>query len=184
MYELLTPPAVEPVSLTDLKAAMRIDHDRDDQLVTKLGVTARAFIERRLGAAFAEQTWTATTQGLLTAPLRLRPSPVASVTSVEVRYGTDGVFAPTTEWKLTQGIPSSVEITAPAVSGGEQLCQTRVTFTAGRADVSSTPAEAMQAILLLAAHYYENREAVVEGRYVSMPLSVETLIQGLREVQL
>ena len=56
ILELITPPAAEPFSLTDLKIACRIDHDAEDDLVIELGRTARRFIERRLSTAMVSVT--------------------------------------------------------------------------------------------------------------------------------
>ncbi|MEO1658902.1 MAG: head-tail connector protein [Pseudomonadota bacterium] len=183
MLELITPPVAEPFTLTDLKLALRIDHTAEDDLVMELGQTARRFIERRLSIAMLNQTWQLLVQGLPSDPIPLRPGTVSSVTSVEVAYG-EGDFAPTTDWRFIRSVPQTVEVTAPCQEGGEEIRELRITFTAGSADPANVPDDLVRATILLAAHYYENREAVAEGRYVSMPMSVEALLQGFREARL
>ncbi|NNU16986.1 hypothetical protein HK107_11710 [Parvularcula sp. ZS-1/3] len=183
MYELITPPAVEPFSLTDLKSALRVDHSNEDDLLMRLGITARAFIERRLGHAIAAQTWRLTHPGQPSGPLTLRPGKVSAVTDVSLRYG-EGAYASTFDYTFCESRPATVTITAPSAAEDGAMTGVQVTFTAGRSDVSTTPPELIEAILSLAAHYYENREAVGEGRYVAMPLKVESLLSGLREVSL
>ena len=177
--ELITPPTVEPFSLTDLKTALRIDHSHEDDLVMRLGVTARAFIERRLGVAMATQTWRVTLSAAPCGPLSLRPGPVVSVDAVEL-IARDAPPVLTSDWKLSRGKPASLEIDAP----WSALEEIRVTFTAGRSDVSMVEPELTEAILALTAHYYEHRSAVEEGRYVALPLRVESLLASFREVRL
>ncbi|MEM7740056.1 MAG: head-tail connector protein [Pseudomonadota bacterium] len=183
LFELITPPSVEPFTLTELKAALRIDHSAEDDLVMELGQTARRFIERRLGFAMLNQTWQLLYQGSPAAPLVLRPGTVTGVTSVDVAYG-EGEFGATTEWRFVRSVPQTVEVTAPCQSGGEELRELRVTFTAGGSDPANVPDDLVRATILLTAHYYENREAVAEGRYVAMPQGAEALLQGFREARL
>jgi uncharacterized phiE125 gp8 family phage protein len=54
---LLTPPAVEPVSLSEAKAHCRVDIADDDDLITSLIVAARQVCETRIKRAFVKQTW-------------------------------------------------------------------------------------------------------------------------------
>ncbi len=181
--ELITPPTVEPFSLTDLKTALRIDHSHEDDLVMRLGVTARTFIERRLSHAVAEQTWKSIVNRQLDAPIPLRPGRVTSVDEVQLTYGEAEPFL-STDWKLVANVPSHLVLSAPLSNADGCLESVEVTFRSGRSDVTKTPPDLVEAIFALTAHYYENREAVLEGRYVSLPLRVESLVSGLREVRL
>lgn len=56
-FTLLTPPAVEPVSLSDAKAQARIESTADDSLVTALITAARQWAEQYTARAFITQTW-------------------------------------------------------------------------------------------------------------------------------
>lgn len=54
---LLTPPAVEPVDILSVKAALRIDDDRFDDQLPGLISAARAVAEQETGRQFVQQTW-------------------------------------------------------------------------------------------------------------------------------
>jgi len=60
MYQrnkLITPPAVEPVSLAEAKQHARIEYPDDDDLVANLITAARLVCEKELRRAFISQTW-------------------------------------------------------------------------------------------------------------------------------
>lgn len=54
---LLTAPTVEPVSVSDAKAALRIDDDRFDLLLPGLIASARAVAEQETGRQLIAQIW-------------------------------------------------------------------------------------------------------------------------------
>lgn len=54
---LITPPTVEPVSLTLAKQHLRVDFSDDDAYITALITAAREFAEKRTNRAFFNQTW-------------------------------------------------------------------------------------------------------------------------------
>ena len=54
---LTTPPAIEPLSLDDAKAQIRVDDDYSDSLITALISAVRRDVEAFLGRAMITQTW-------------------------------------------------------------------------------------------------------------------------------
>lgn len=56
-FNLVTPPAVEPVLLADAKQQARIDTTADDALVSSLIAAARQWVEQYIGRALITQTW-------------------------------------------------------------------------------------------------------------------------------
>ena len=54
---LTTAPAVEPISLAEAKAHLRLDASDEDALLTALITAARMFVERTLGVALITQSW-------------------------------------------------------------------------------------------------------------------------------
>jgi hypothetical protein len=55
--KLMTPPAVEPVSVAEAKQHARIEYPDDDALVAGLITAARQVCELELARAFVSQTW-------------------------------------------------------------------------------------------------------------------------------
>nr|WP_305888880.1 head-tail connector protein [Parvularcula maris] len=175
---------MEPFSLQELKTALRIDHDADDALVMRLGVTARRFVERRLSVAIAEQSWRLTAAGVPSAPLRLAPGPVMSVDSAVVFYGDSDTGMPADSIETHRAQPSLISVTAPSSVNSERANRTEIIFRAGRSDMTLVPPDLKEAVMLLTAHYYDHRSTVERGRYVAMPLTVQSILEAHREVRL
>jgi len=55
--QLLSPPAIEPVTLSDAKLHLKVDVADDDALITRLLAAARARAEWHTGRAFITQSW-------------------------------------------------------------------------------------------------------------------------------
>jgi uncharacterized phiE125 gp8 family phage protein len=55
--DLVTPPAVEPVSLAEAKAHARVEFADDDAIITSLIVAARRLCETEVRRSFITQTW-------------------------------------------------------------------------------------------------------------------------------
>lgn len=182
MYTLLTPPASEPLSLSDVKTALRIDHDDDDTALAGMIATARTFLERRLDHAFLDQSWQARVEGTPVGPVPLRPGAVSAVTSVTITDEDGATTAMTSDdWRLCGTKPESIQFLTPLPSSTSHI---DVVFSSGAADTDDIPADLLRALYLLTAHYYEERELFRERRYVPVPLGVEALIEAYKEVRL
>lgn len=184
MLTQTVPPAGEPVALADIKAALRIDHDADDTLILSMARTARAFLERRLDIALLRQEWRLELVSPPCGPEVLRPGKVVALTGGSVTYG--GISRPLEpeEYRLRRSVPAAVLFDLPPGEAGEPFESLSLGFTAGWADASAVPEELIQALLLLTAHYYEEREVFVRGRYVPLPAGLQAHVQAFREVRL
>src|SRR3954453_3340738 len=88
--QLITPPAVEPVTVDDAKLHLKVDTTDDDALITRLITAARARAEWQTGRALNTQAWILWRDcwpqcRLIEIPL----PPLQSVSSVTV-YAPDG----------------------------------------------------------------------------------------------
>jgi len=180
--KLKTPPASEPVTLTEAKLHCRVEVNTDDTLITALITAAREYCEGFQRRAYITQTWELwldrwPRKGYIMIP---RP-PLISVDSIYY-YDVDDVDVEFTDyfWDtknepgwviLTYGSSWPTETLRPA----NGLC---ITFKAGYGNAAAVPQKIKQAILLLVGHWYENREAVAITGAVpkDIPKSVDALL--------
>lgn len=174
------------INLNDLKEHLRVTISDDDALLTEKLDAAESHLEKFTGRAFLTQTRTIHFDGFCRS-LELPVSPVQSITSVkyldqnlvEQTLSADSYLAtplnsddPTylypadgTSWPSTARVRSAVT----------------VTLQAGYGTADDVPAPLCEAIKQLAAHWYENREAVLIGTQAfALPLSLFDLVGPYR----
>jgi uncharacterized phiE125 gp8 family phage protein len=182
---LVTPPSVEPVTLAEAKAHLKVDTADDDALITALIAAARARAEWHTGRALITQVWTLhldawPEDGIIEIPL----PPLQSVTSVTTyaRDDTAATMSPSlyvVDWASAPGRLVLRSCAPPAnlrcVNG------VAVAFTAGYGDAASAVPDLLkEAIRELIAFLYENRgEAPAE-----LPLDCLALLAPFRVLKL
>ncbi len=186
-----SPPAVEPVSLAEAKAHLRIDGNTEDTLLQSLMLAARVHLELVLARAFIAQGWTYLRDTWPAArELALPLAPVASVTSVVViaADGTRATLDPAAY--LLDGSGNTPRLvlagSTPLPRPGRVANGIEITFVAGHGSTGAdVPAPLRHAILLLAAHWYENRQPVEIGLAGEpLPLTIAELIAPYRRRRL
>ena len=182
---LLSPPAAEPITLNELKEHLRVTQTDEDALITGILVAAVRAIEARGRLALMTQQWRVTMDAPPDETLFLPISPVSAVDAVSV---IDANGAPqsidASLYEIALGAPGRVRGAGPWPAPGAALDGIRIDFTAGYADAASVPAPLKQAVKLLAAYFYEAREAAGEARLYTVPQSVDALIAPYRELRL
>lgn len=181
---LVTPPAAEPVTLSEAKLHLRVDLSDDDALITRLIAAARRQVETRRGLALVTQAWRLTLDRF---PIRsgaivLPRVPVAEVTSIT--YVPDESTTTTlaaSEYVLEQG-PHAASVrlaygkTWPAtiVEAGAVT----VEFTAGYGGAADVPDDLKAAMLLLVGDLYANRSAQEVGTIIARNETVTHILSG------
>lgn len=180
-------PAVEPVSVDEAKLHCRIDVDEDDGLVAALITTAREYLEAqaRPRLAILTQSWRYVADAWPESDtLELRPYPLQSVTAVSYT-GPAGVTRTmdAADYLVdTASEPGRLRLRSNASWPGDELQELNglaVDFVAGFGDNGGdAPAALRQAILMLVAHWYENRELALTSGAVpkEVPFAVNALV--------
>lgn len=179
--------ASEPVSVSDMKAWLRVDVTDDDSLIGSLITSARRMIEEHVDKSMMSQTWKLTLDGFPSAStIDLPRGPVQSVSSVKSydEDDTESTFSTASYFVDTSGdrIGLNLDYTWPA-----DLRPTNaaiITYVTGYGSTAaSVPEDLKMAIRLLVGHWYENREAV-GGSAQIMPLGVSALLTSHRTLRL
>lgn len=144
------------ITLSEAKLHCRVEQDEDDALISDLIVAAVSHIERITGWVTNPQNFQKSYKNI-EKPMRLPHWPVTAVTAIEQVGASTVNVAASFDVDLT-GRPARVTMyDAVSLDRGEVI---RISYTAGE---TSLPAELKQAALMLVAHWYENREAIVVG---------------------
>lgn len=180
----VTQPVVEPVTLRQLKQHLRIEHDEDDEYLIALIAAGRHYAEARCDRCFIDtqlEMQTDTFPAAIELPLPMPPfSPTPGRQAIEVSYlnsamvrltmaETEPAVSSNPGTFLAQRIGTPAILT-PAVNGywpvtGPVRSAVTIRWWAGYGpDATTVPRGVVHAILMLAAHWYGNREAVNVGQ--------------------
>jgi uncharacterized phiE125 gp8 family phage protein len=160
---LVTPPTVEPVTLAQAKAHLKVDTADDDALITALIAAARARTEWHTGRALVTQSWMLyldrwPSDGIVEIPL----PPLQTVTSLTA-YARDGsaLVIDAAHYVVDFASAPGRLVLKPDYAPPTDLRAANaiaLAFTAGYGDAAAdVPAMLKQAILEIVAFLYENR---------------------------
>lgn len=186
LLERIESPIAEPVTREELLAQSRIDDDGELDLLDRLIATAREHAETVTGRSLLRQTWQLTLDAFPSGALiKLPRGPVHEVLSVVciTPAGVEQSLAGT-DWRVVGG-GSLVPRLVPAV-GHEWPATARtwgavqITYRTGWESAADVPEAIRHAILMLAAHWFEHREAVSEvssgDGMMPVPQAVDSLL--------
>lgn len=178
-------PAQEPVSTSDLKEHLRLDHDLEMARLDSYLRAASRHIEQSIKRSLMAQTWRLVfDRRFPTGEVELPYPPVQSITSVAyVDAAGASITLDSSAYRLTAGGEWG-GVVAPA--HGTNWPATRdtseaatITYVAGHTSPYLVPEDLKHAVMLLAAHWFEHREGVMEGReFMPMPWGVEEIVRA------
>jgi uncharacterized phiE125 gp8 family phage protein len=184
---LTSPPAVEPVSLADAKAHLRVTHTDNDAVISALISSARRQVERRTGLALINQGWSLFLDCWPNhAAVSLQLAPISAITDI-IFFGEDGTpatYEPAHYYLDGVSKPGRAILRQDRLPPlpGRRVNGIEIRFTAGFGAVSANvPQDLRQALLLAVAHWFEHRG---EAEGASLPLSALEIIKQHRVARL
>jgi uncharacterized phiE125 gp8 family phage protein len=192
---LITAPAVEPITLVEARAHLRITADgsppthADDDYVTALIQAARQHLDGKdgwLNRALITQTWELVLDEFPDQEIRIPLPPLQSITSIKYddADGVEQTVDPANYVVDTKAQPGWVVpvSTYSWPSTMDTINAVRVRFAAGYgAAGTNVPMPIRQAMLLLVGAWYQSRESVVIGTIVNeLPMAVDALLAPYR----
>lgn len=183
-------PSAEPVSVSELKAYLRVDHDDADDLIETLGIAAREYVETALGKQLVTAKYRLELAGFPAegGSINLPRPPLQSIEDVSY-VDRDGSTVPldTTDFHIS-GIGNMLGL-QPKIMPAEHWPRdtadrpdcVSINYTCGYGDPADVPSRVRLCVKALAAHWFENREPAVIGTGASsVPFHVDRLINSTK----
>jgi uncharacterized phiE125 gp8 family phage protein len=184
--QLMDAPAITPITLAEAKSQMRIESSDDDAYITRLIAAAVTYTDARgvLGRAIITQKWAQSFHEHDTR-VYLKIIPAKTLTAVKY-YDTNNVLqtaitadymlVANDDWAYVEPVKGKVwPITY------DRPDAIRLEFEAGYGPATTdVPQTVRHALLLLVAHWYENREESAEKAPTSIPFGFEALLNTER----
>jgi len=187
---LLSGPAIEPVTLDEAKAHLRVEHDDDDDVIAALITGARVHVEAQTRRALIAQSWRLVRNRWPdNGRIRVLPAPLRVLSAARV-YRLDGSTQPIDVGAFTADIASAPAVLSFASGAlpvsGRVVAGIELDVEAGYGEAADdVPQPLRQAIRILVAHWYENRGLIATGAGVAvLPESAAALLTPYRVLSL
>jgi uncharacterized phiE125 gp8 family phage protein len=188
---LLTAPAVEPLSLAEAKAYLRVETPDDDDVIAALIVGSRIHVEAQTRRALITQSWRIAVDAWpVDGRLPIVPAPLQALAAARVYdFDNNAQALDTDAFVLDKG--ASALIFAPNLATwalpapGRTSAGIELDVMVGYGDAAAdVPEPLRQAIRSLVAHWYENRGLVSAGATAALPQTVAALLAPYRVLSL
>lgn len=163
----LTAPGLEPVTLAEAKAHLRVMDDvtDDDAMIEAMIAAARRLIEQRLGRSLMLAQYRSTFANGATLLQLVAPVYVDPTHPITVSVGGTA----TADYELDDDA-SEVELDSAAAD------DVSVTYWAGASETAEVAPQLRAALLLYVGHLYAHREAASTEAPAEVPMAFETLL--------
>lgn len=188
--QLRTGPSIEPVSLTDMKNFLRVDGSDDDILIASLITAARIYIETTTQKIMITQSWSYfkdrwPKSGIIHLPL----APLQTVGDIRL-HNEGGSYETLTPSDYEVDLLSNAprirlkHVSSPA-SLPRTLNHVEVQFEAGYGNAESdAPNDLRHALMMLAGHWYEQREPIGPGGpFHEVPATISAIISNYKSLK-
>ena len=184
---LLTAPAVEPVSLAEAKAFLRVEHNDDDDVIEALVSASRIHLETQTRRALITQAWRLSLDAWPEGGrVPVVPGPLQALTAARVFDFNGSAHAIDVQSFVSDVAASALSFAPWAVPApGRVAAGIELDVTVGYGDAASdVPEPLRQAVRLLTVHWYENRGLAALGTVTVLPSTVAALIAPYRMLSL
>lgn len=185
---LLTAPAIEPVSLDEARAFLRVEHN-DDEVIAALLAGAHIHVEAATRRALITQSWRLSLDGWPEdGRLEVRPGPLQSLSVARV-YDLENMAHDIDVGAFVPDLGASTLVFAPwaVPAPGRSNAGIALDVVVGYGDAAiDVPEPLRQAIRLLVGHWYDNRGMIAAGMTQAplLPQSVAALLAPYRMLSL
>lgn len=178
--------STSPVSVVELRAFLRLEHDAEDALLGVLAETATGMVEEATSRLLTPQAVRQdSVRGFPNGPaelIRLWKGPVRSIVAIGYDPADGSAAATLADYRLVEGVNGGL---LPAFGSGWPAARdgrgsVRIDYQAGY-DADDLPSALRTAVLLMAASLYHNREGGAAG---GMPRFIRDMIAPFAPVGL
>ena len=179
-------PAVEPVSIPEMRAHLRLEDGAEDELVSGLVKAARLLVEASSRRILVEQRWRLRLDRWPVRRTVMLPlSPLIAVERIAVRnaQGVASDLAPEFYEADTACDPPRIQVSPLAPEPGQSTGGIEIDLRVGYgANAIAVPAPLRLAIRMLVARWFENRGDLLGEQ--TLPPEVQTLLAPYRRARL
>lgn len=172
----------EPLTLTEAKDWLRVDHTDEDETIGALISAARSAVEAFVKQSLMLTTWTYRIDGSFPWEIRLPVGPLRTTSGLVVQYVDDSGVTQTLSSSVYQVSLGLTGIIRPAYgqtwpSVRSQMDAVTVTFKAGETSIDDVKPAIMHGLRMFLADMYEHRETIVIGASAQrLPMAVQNLL--------
>jgi uncharacterized phiE125 gp8 family phage protein len=185
--ELVTAPANEPVSLSEVKSHLRVEHNDEDALIARLIGAAIDYIDvtGALGQGMITQTW-GEWFGANLGTVRLSLGPIQSVTAIKYYDTNNALQTATLSDFFILGRPGHTTLKPksgfnwPVAFARDDAIKVEYVIGYGTTP-GSIPQTVRHGLMMLVGHWYENRENELIGTISkTLPHGFSALMDNVR----
>jgi uncharacterized phiE125 gp8 family phage protein len=185
-FRLVTDATVEPVSVADLMAFIKVDLDPNDGVLLSLIKAARRTVERVTSISLIDQNFVAVCDSseTTTNEIKINKRPFKTITQIQSRSveGSLSVVDASSYYLEVSDYYSRVIKKGGLNWGASEI---EISFTCGfGASSSFVPDDLILCVKMLAAHWHEHREPVIEGNISQIPLHVQSILSSWHPLRL